>query len=162
MYERSCEGGATGCNNDQQSFKAYLSRWLWGTAKLCPWTYETIYTKMSTSAKQAALQCSGGTDGVTCGLKWTNGATWDGKYGVGEQMAALEAIAGLLTKQAPDTVTNTTGGTSKGNSAAGSGTATTAAGLTTKKTSVGDRVGAGFLTAAVLCGCIGGVAFMVL
>lgn len=162
MYERSCEGAATGCNNDQQSFKAYLARWLWGTAKLAPFTEPTIRAWMTASASAAAQQCSGGSDGVTCGLKWTQGSTWDGKYGVGEQMAALQAISGLLVDQAPALVTNMTGGTSKGNSAAGSGTATTAADLTTTKTTTSDRVGAGFLTAAIVCGVIGGVSFMIL
>ena len=77
-------------------------------------------------------------------------------------MAAMQVISGLLVQQAPETVTNTTGGTSKGNSAAGSGSTTSASGLTTKKATTGDRVGAGFLTTAVVIGVIGGVSFMIL
>lgn len=81
MVEVACEP-IVSCNNDQPSFKAYLSRWLAVTTQLAPFTSSWILPKLLTSAKGAALQCSGGSDGTTCGRKWYQ-ATWDGKYGVG-------------------------------------------------------------------------------
>jgi mannan endo-1,6-alpha-mannosidase len=162
MYEVACEDTTSGCDNDEDSFKAYMSRWMAATAKLVPEVYDTIMAKLKVSAVAAAEQCSGGTDGVTCGLKWTDGSTWDGTYGVGQQMAAMQIILSQLVSEAPDLVTNTTGGTSKGNSAAGSGSASSTMDLTTTTVTSGDKVGAGFLTAFVLCGIVGGTAFMVI
>jgi mannan endo-1,6-alpha-mannosidase len=59
MYEMACEPINTvgSCDTDQQSFKAYLSRWMAGTAKLCPWTHSTIMGYLKTSAVAAASQC---------------------------------------------------------------------------------------------------------
>ena len=69
MVEVACEPEAT-CNYDQPSFKAYLSRWMAATTQLMPSTYDTIQPLLKTSAQGAAGQCSGGTDGQTCGIKW--------------------------------------------------------------------------------------------
>ena len=46
---------------------------------------------------------------------------WDGRYGVGEQMSALEVIQSNLVAQAKGPMSGTTGGTSKGDPGAGSG-----------------------------------------
>jgi len=97
---------------------------------------------------------------VTCGEHWTDGSTWDGTYGVGQQMSALSVIQSLLIDEAPPLVTNSTGGTSKGNSAAG-GSTTDRDGNRVTPVTTGDRAGAGFLTAFVLCGVLGGIGFMV-
>ncbi|PQE20608.1 Mannan endo-16-alpha-mannosidase DCW1 protein [Rutstroemia sp. NJR-2017a BBW] len=78
MYEVACEGTTTGCDTDQQTFKAYFSRWMAGTTQLAPFTQSQIMTYINASAAAAALQCSGGTDGNTCGEHWTAGATYDG------------------------------------------------------------------------------------
>lgn len=162
MSEVACES-SNNCDTDQVAFKAFLSRWMAATAKIAPWSYDSIMALLKTSATAAAEQCDGGTDGVTCGLKWTDNSTWDGNYGVGEQMAALEVVQGMLLDSAPALVTNFTGGTSQGNAAAGSGSASTVASLmTTTKMTTGGRVGAGVLTAVVLAALLGGVAFMVL
>ena len=80
------------------SFKAYLARWMAATIKVAPWMSEQILPFLQTSAKAAAAQCNGGTDGVTCGIKWT-ASTWDGAYGVGQQMSALEVIQSNLIAQ---------------------------------------------------------------
>lgn len=112
MYEYACEPGLN-CNTDQQSFKAYLSRWMAASTKAAPWLYTQIEPYLQASAAAAALACSGGTDGVTCGSKWYNG-TYDGLYGVGQQMSALEVIQSTLIQQVSGPVTNSTGGTSKG------------------------------------------------
>ena len=95
-----------------------------------------------------------------CGLSWSKGAQWDGTSGVGQQMAALEVIQSNLIQQAKAPVTNSTGGTSQGDPSAGindpSAQDPTATGPVTK----GDRVGAGILTAVVVCGVLGGLAWL--
>ncbi|TVY58987.1 Mannan endo-1,6-alpha-mannosidase DCW1 [Lachnellula suecica] len=167
MYEQACEdvtttaAGAIGtCDTDQLSFKAYFSRWLAGTTKLAPFTRTSILALLTTSAAAAAEQCDGGTDGVTCGEHWTEGSTWDGTYGVGQQMSALSVIQSLLIDSAPELYTNATGGTSVGDASAGTGS-TSADGTVSAPTSTADRAGAGILTAIVLCGVVGGIGFMV-
>jgi mannan endo-1,6-alpha-mannosidase len=100
MYERACETGGyqvTGrnCNLDQQSFKAYLARFMAKTAILAPFTKDTVTTLLTTSAVGAAKSCSGGDDGVMCGSKWFTGS-WDGTTGVGQQLSALEVTQALL------------------------------------------------------------------
>ncbi|KZF20773.1 glycoside hydrolase family 76 protein [Xylona heveae TC161] len=168
MYEVACEPQNT-CNTDQRSFKAYLSRWMAATTKMAPWTTDYIMTRINASAQAAAAQCNGGTDGVTCGLKWTQ-STWDGQYGVGEQMSALEVIQSTLIGNAPVPASNMTGGTSKGNPSAGSGGSGGSSngggssglpGESNKPITTGDKVGAGFLTAFVLIGVIGGALWMI-
>ena len=165
MYEVACEdansSGGT-CDNDQLSFKAYFSRWLAATTKVAPFTSTTIMSWLQTSASAAAEQCDGGSNGVTCGEHWTAGSTYDGTYGVGQQMSALSVIQANLISEAPELFTNTTGGTSEGNSAAGttSGSTDSTGNVITPATG-GDKAGAGILTALVLCGLIGGVGFMV-
>lgn len=59
MTEIACEGvGSSGnCDTDQQSFKAYFSRWMTATAKICPFVHDTLMERIKTSATAAALQC---------------------------------------------------------------------------------------------------------
>lgn len=97
MYEWACETGESGrhCNLDQQSFKAYLARFMAKTAIMAPFTKDTITKSLKASAVGAAKSCSGGSDGSTCGSKWYTGA-WDGTSGVGQQLSALEVTQALL------------------------------------------------------------------
>ncbi|KAF1944792.1 mannan endo-1,6-alpha-mannosidase-like protein DCW1 precursor, partial [Clathrospora elynae] len=97
MYEWACETGASGrhCNLDQQSFKAYLSRFMAKTAIMAPFTKDKITKVLTASAVGAAKSCSGGADGMTCGTKWYTGS-WDGTSGVGQQLSALEVTQALL------------------------------------------------------------------
>ena len=81
-----------GCNVDQRSFKAYMSRFLGLTVKMAPHTADIILPLLETSAVAAAKSCSNGLDGKKCGMKWTTGGVWDGLFGLGEQMSALETI----------------------------------------------------------------------
>lgn len=69
----------------------------------------------------------------------------------------------MLISEAPELVTNTTGGTSVGNSEAGTGstTSSTTGTVITAATS-GDKAGAGILTALVISGVLGGIGFMVM
>jgi mannan endo-1,6-alpha-mannosidase len=158
MYEIACEPNGK-CDVDQRSFKAYLSRWMAATTKVAPWTSDIIMPRLKASAQAAAKQCSGGTDGVTCGLKWTTNGVWDGSFGVGEQMSAMEVTQSLLIEQVAGPVTNSTGGTSKGNPAAGSQTSSSVINL--DKITTGDRVGAGFLTLMVIVSILAGAWWLV-
>jgi Glycosyl hydrolase family 76. len=108
------------CNVDQRSFKAYLSRWMAATTKVAPFTYDLIAPKLQASALAAAQQCNGADN--ACGLRWTMGTQYDGSAGVGEQMSALEIFQSNLIDQVVGPVTNKTGGTSQGDSSAGTAT----------------------------------------
>lgn len=67
----------------------------------------------------------------------------------------------MLIDSAPELVTNTTGGTSVGNSNAGTGSSATAAGTVITPATTADKAGAGILTALVLSGVLGGIGFMI-
>jgi len=147
-----------------KSFKAYLTRWMAATTKVAPFTQDTITKFLMTSAKAAAAQCTGGSKGRECGLKWVNNGqvgVWDGSSGVGEQMSALEVIQSTLIVQAAAPVTNTTGGTSVGNPDAGSGSVKDASELSDNWIpTTGDKAGAGILTTVVLLGLLGGMGWI--
>ena len=83
MYELECEEKLN-CDQDQKSFKAYLSRWMAVTAQLMPQLASQIAPKLQGSAKGAAGQCDGGGD--VCGMQWWN-PTYDGQTGVGEEVS---------------------------------------------------------------------------
>lgn len=95
MFEMACETGETGrhCNLDQQSFKAYLARYMAKTAAMAPFTKDTITKYLTASAIGAAKSCSGPSS--TCGSKWYTGG-YDGTSGVGQQLSALEVTQALL------------------------------------------------------------------
>lgn len=116
--------------------------------QLAPYTYDTIMTKMRATAKAAVAQCQGGTTGTYCGFRWSSGS-YDGTTGVGQQMGVLEVLQGLLSANVSAPVTATTGGTSEGNSAAGTESDKTTevqySALTTA-----DRAGASIVTAIVV------------
>ncbi|KAI9823431.1 MAG: hydrolase 76 protein [Thelocarpon impressellum] len=159
MYEVACEPNGK-CNVDQRSFKAYLSQWMAHTTQMAPFTADFIMPRLKASAVAAAQQCSGA-GGELCGVKWTMGTNDGSPGGVGEQMSALSVIGATLIPQVEAPATNSTGGISKGNSAAGGAVATPPSGVRTEKVTTGDRVGAGFLTTFILVGVLGGAWWMV-
>lgn len=162
MYEAACQLKTTNlytCNNDQRSFKAYFSRFLGLTSILVPDTYDTIRPLLVDSANAAAWSCVGGTDGHTCGLSWTNG-TWDGVYGLGEQMSALEVMQNLVVANLPGPLTASTGGSSIANPAAGYATTKTDASPLTLDTA--DKAGAGVITAVIGAAIVGTAAWLVM
>lgn len=120
IMQEICEP-TNNCNTDQQSFKAYLSRFMASSAKVAPWLWDDVRPYIEASAVAAGLQCSGGADGNTCGLKWVDNSTYDGSAGVGQQMGALEILGALLVKQAASPVSSSSGGTSQGDASAGTG-----------------------------------------
>ncbi|KAI0401598.1 glycosyl hydrolase family 76-domain-containing protein [Xylaria palmicola] len=158
MIEIACEP-VNLCDVDQQSFKAYLSRWMAATTKWAPWTFARIKKLLANSAQAAVKQCTGGDNGRMCGLKWANNSgQWDGTTGVGQQMATMEVVLANMIEQAKHPVTNSTGGTSAGTSAGGAGDG--AAERRTRPVNVSDRGGAGFVTFVVLAALLAAVVFM--
>ncbi|KAK7208637.1 glycosyl hydrolase family 76-domain-containing protein [Myxozyma melibiosi] len=146
VYEPACEVSAA-CDVDQQSFKAYLARFMGLTIQVAPYTYDTLFPVIQASAAAAIATCSGGTDGVTCGYTWLTGA-YDGSYGLGEQMAALEMTQQLMIAYGADVpYTNSTGGSSTGDASGGTkGTSADYTGDMTTK----DKAGAWAIT-VVIC-----------
>ncbi|SCU85288.1 LAMI_0C10726g1_1 [Lachancea mirantina] len=159
LFESACQGKTSvSCNNDQRSFKAYFSRFLGLTAQLVPETRPQIMEWLETSAKGAAQSCSGGYDGHTCGLNWFYDG-WDGWYGLGEQMAALEVMQNLRCLQRPAPYTATTGGSSIGNGAAGTEQAPT--NLSPLDITAGSRAAAGIITAVIGLTIIAGSVWLI-
>lgn len=154
MQETTCQPYNL-CNNDQRSFRSLFSRCLGLTMLLMPESRDTILPYMEASAAGAAESCSGGSDGVTCGEDWSTGS-WDGVYGLGEQMSSLEVIMSLIVE---DPISVKTGGTNRTNYAAGTDSEDNVnqneLNITGK-----DKAGAGALTAIVLAIILGGTIWM--
>ena len=93
LFEQKCEE-ASNCDNDQLSFKAYLARWMVAATQMQPGLKAQVLDMLMPSAQAAALSCSG-KDANVCGTKWYVGG-WDGTKGLGQQMAALDTVQGLL------------------------------------------------------------------
>jgi mannan endo-1,6-alpha-mannosidase len=165
MTEVACEP-VNLCDVDQQSFKAYLSRWMAATTKWAPWSFTRIKPLLESSAKAAAAQCKGGDNGRMCGLRWTDDGKWDGTTGVGQQMAAMEVVLANIIEQVSAPVTNATGGTSEGNAGAGGddiGRSDPYSIIDSwRRISTGDRVGAGILTGAVVLSLLAGLMWLML
>jgi mannan endo-1,6-alpha-mannosidase len=127
------------------SFKGYVHRFLAQTVQVAHFMHDIIMPVLKTSAAGAVSACNA--DGV-CGFRWNTG-TYDTNTGAGQQMNALGAMMSLLIDYQTVAVplTNTTGGTSVGNAAAG-GDPNVLEPLTPLE--IKDKVGAGILTAVVL------------
>jgi mannan endo-1,6-alpha-mannosidase len=166
MYERACEPVGT-CQVDQKSFKAYFARWMAATTQMAPFTYDIIMPRLRASAIAAAKTCTGGPNGTSCGLKWTD-QKWDGSRGVGEQLSALEVFQSNLIHEVAPPVTDANGGTSIGNPAAGlglNGGRSVSQGrfgdVRTREITTADRAGAGVLTTLFLAGVLGCTSWLV-
>lgn len=160
MYESSCENDES-CTTDQASFKAYLARWMGDVAKIAPFTYDTIMKRLQKSATAAAAQCTGGDSGTECGTRWTTGSN-DGTSGIGQQLSALEVVQVTLLDAVAGPLTGSTGGSSTGDSSAGTGASDSPQmpHYEGQGPSHKDRVGAGILTALIVILIIGCEAFM--
>lgn len=147
MYEAACQ--PTGrCNNDQRCFKAIFSRFLGLTCLMAPAMNSDIQSYLADTIPGVQASCSGGTDGHTCGLNWGN-SSWDGFYGLGEQMSALELLLNTLVWEKPPPLSQDTGASSQGNGSAGTGSRTST--HTNEITVTGkDKAGAGVITAVVI------------
>lgn len=145
------------CNLNEQSFKAYLARFMGATVPLAPFTEQAIMTKINASAVAAAKQCSGGADNK-CGLRWTRGDKYDGKTGIGEQMSALEVIQSTLARPKDRPASKSTGGTSKGNDPSTGPTKDT--NVKTREMTGGDKAGAGIMMVLFCLAPIGALVFL--
>ncbi|KAK0125534.1 hydrolase 76 protein [Cadophora gregata] len=159
IMKEICEENVV-CNPDQKSFKAYLSRWMAASTKMAPFTYNTSYPLLLSSAKAAAEQCTGGENGTLCGIKWWLNGTWDGTDGPGQQMCALETIQSVLIRHVGAPVTAAGGGTSQGNPDAGFNQSAVPPGLRHTQATKGEKIGAWFLTAVMIIAVLGMWIFM--
>lgn len=83
-----------------------MSRWLAKSSIVAPYIAGEVRTLLTRSATAAANACSGGENGVTCGQKWYTGG-YDGSYGVGQELSALETIQALLLLRGDVTTSHT-------------------------------------------------------
>lgn len=158
MTEVACENNGK-CDVDQRSFKAYLARSMAYTAIIAPWTRDSIDPLLQASAQAAAKQCNAGANQTSCGLRWVDDGKNDGSFGVGEQMAAMEVVQGLLYTQVSGPATADSGGVSKSDPNAGSSTPSTTVAF--DSITAGDKAGASILTLVVLVGILVGAWWMV-
>lgn len=158
MTEMTCAPSGN-CNNDQRSFRSLFARSLSLTAALYPDSYDQIYTNWITpSAKAAAQSCSGGDDGITCGENWSV-TGWDGVYGLGEQMSALENVMALITSNHVP-LTPSTGGTYVDSDTSAGNSSLTSTNVNEITVSTKDKAGAAVLTAVVLGLLLAGTVWM--
>ena len=94
MTEPACEP-FDDCNDDQLSFKAYLSRWMAKSAVVYPAILPTVQKYLTATAQGVAKACTGGASGEACGQKWYTGG-YDGRTGYDQQLTALETVQSLL------------------------------------------------------------------
>lgn len=157
-FEASCEQHKT-CTTDMLSFKGYDHRWMTQTTQIAPFTADKILPVLKKSAQAAITQCTGGSNGRTCGFMWSSGQ-YDDTKGAGQTMNVLAAVSALLHTTSDSPVTNSTGGTSGGNPDAGRGGGS----LEPDKEPVttADKVGAGILTAIIIGSALGAMGWMTL
>lgn len=148
------------CDTDQESFKAYLARWLGVCMQMAPWTHDIIMPRLQTSAKAAAQTCVGasqhGAGNYACGMRWW----WDGHdgiQGVGQQMTALNVISVLNVDRVAPPYTSRTGGESKGDPGLGTGSVDDdIPQLHKDPITAGDKAGASILTILIMAFVFGG------
>lgn len=155
-FEPSCEPPPGSCNSDMESYRGYMLRWMANTIQMAPHLYDTIMPVLKTSAAAGVKQCTGGDNGRMCGFHWTTGK-YDGLLSASLQMNVLGALTALLMPEASIPLTNTTGGTSKGDPDAGQAKTElpTFAPITT-----GDMAGASILTILIVTGALSAFAWM--
>lgn len=168
-FEQFCEEAKL-CDLDQRSFKGYLTRWLAWASVLVPEVADEITPLIQKSGAAAAAACSGvdpvmpgeppfaGRPGTACGFSWLTG-DFDDISGVGEQMNALDAVMYNIIGDVDLPFTADTGGSSVGDVNAGGDDISL---VTWDAITIGDRVGAGFLTTLVLAGLLGGCTFLII
>ena len=157
MTEVACEPVDL-CDLDQQSFKAYLSRWMAATTKWAPWTYDRIKPLLKSSATAAVSTCTGGGNGRMCGLKW-NTEKWDNSTGVGQQMAAMEVVLANTIQHSRPPVTDWDGGTSVGDPGAG-GADVGRKNRVFPPISTAEKAGAYVLTVLIILALVAGSVFV--
>jgi hypothetical protein len=151
------------CNADQESFKAYLARWLGITAQMAPEFAPQIMPLLQKSAVAAAQTCEGpsehGGGPHQCGMKWWHQG-FDGTGGVGPQMTALNVISVLNAQRVAAPYTGDNGGTSKGNPGLGSGDDQGRLPKFEKEITTADKAGAAIITIMVAVFFVAGSTWM--
>jgi hypothetical protein len=137
------------CDADQESFKAYLARWLGITIQMAPFTHDLIMPQLQKSAIRAAQTCNGASQhnggDYQCGMRWYIDG-FDGKYGVGPQMTALNILSVLNAARVPPPYSSDNGGTSKGDPGLGTSDDTARLPIFQEEITTGDRAGAIIVT----------------
>ena len=166
MSELGCEPQLK-CDGNSACFKGILSNSLTFAITIVPGEDTKILPKLKGSAAAAAKQCSGGSDGKTCGQRWYQ-PNWDGSSGLEQQISALSVISGSLVtgpgSSAPKS--SNSGGTSQSDPNAGTGSGNGGSGGNSKGPELkpitpGDRAGASILTVVFLAGWIGGTVWLI-
>lgn len=142
------------CDADQESFKAYLARWLGITVQMAPYTTDKIMPILQKSAVAAAQTCEGPSQHNggphQCGMKWWNQG-FDGIGGVGPQMTALNVISVLNAPRTPAPYSSRTGGTSQGNPGLGNQNDADRLPIYQDDITTADKAGAAILTIILVC-----------
>ncbi|KAK4180550.1 glycoside hydrolase [Triangularia setosa] len=156
-YEVACEEHMS-CTTDMLSFKGYVARWMATATQVAPFIAPKVLPVLQNSAKAAIASCVGEKNGQrACGFKWSTGA-FDGSVGAGQQMNVLGAVSSLLIGQSRAPVTNSTGGTSRGDPNAGSQSDDFKDKYLPPTT--GDKAGAGIVTVLILVSVVGTFGWM--
>ncbi len=125
--------------------------------QIAPFLAEKVLPVLKTSAEAAVSTCTGEANGRTCSFKWATHA-YDGSHGAGQQMSVLAAVSSLLISEVAPPVTNSTGGTSKGDPNAGAHSDSFTNELAPITT--GDKAGAAILTIVILLSAVGTMGWM--
>jgi mannan endo-1,6-alpha-mannosidase len=158
MYEAACQP-SNHCNTDQLCFKGIFSRFLGLTMLMAPALRDQIWPHIVASANAAALSCSGGTDGHTCGFNWFLKG-WDNTWGLGQQIDALEILNTLLIDTMPPPLSVKQGASNVTDPNAGLNSSTYHAAKQDDPQSINlnisDRAGAVLVTVLLIIGLLGG------
>ncbi|KAK5632677.1 hypothetical protein RRF57_008391 [Xylaria bambusicola] len=155
-FEPSCEPPPGSCNSDMESYRGYMHRWMANTIQMAPFLRDTILPVLKTSAAAGVKQCTGGGNGRMCGFHWTSGQ-YDGQLSASLEMNVLGALTALMMPDVAPPLTNTTGGTSKGDPDAGQ---TKTELPTFSPITTGDKAGASILTILIITGALSAFAWM--
>ncbi|RYN19637.1 Mannan endo-1,6-alpha-mannosidase [Alternaria arborescens] len=159
-----CEANQV-CDADQESFKAYLARWLGITMQMAPEFTPQILPKLQKSAVAAAQTCEGPSQHNggphQCGMKWY-ATGFDGIGGVGPQMTALNVISVLNAQRVPPPYSSNTGGTSEGNPGLGSGNDDDRLPKFQSEITTADKAGAAILTILMFALFAGGAVWILM
>ncbi|KAJ6190817.1 hypothetical protein N7519_000838 [Penicillium mononematosum] len=85
------------CDRNQKTFKTYFTSWIGFMSLVVPTNVTAeVMGKFKASAVAAGQQCSGGSDGKHCGIRWTKKSEWDGTMGLEQQMSVLGVLNAVM------------------------------------------------------------------
>ena len=115
--------------------------------------------RFKVSAVAAGQQCSGGSDGKHCGIRWTKKTEWDGTSGLEQQMSVLGVLNAVMVPfKAKGPYNSDNGGKSESNPHGGTNTKGS---VGPEPITTGDKAGAGVLTAIFIIIWGGAVSWMI-